>query len=149
MKNRTKLLLFSLLTLLEIIRDSRFPCHFDFHTLLLIRIVQKYYQFCRKVTTTGCTLFNDEWKKWKRFLTNGAEKLVRRRDRKASNEKSSLFVSPPVSSFIETYSWLSTQRNNVTARHDALYTIIIEPREPSAGGVNLDRTDNRIVCRLF
>lgn len=101
------------------------------------------------MTITGCTLFNDEWKKWKRFLTNGAEKLVRRRDRKASNEKSSLFVSPPVSSFIETYSWLSTRRNNVTARHDALYAIIIEPREPSAGGVNLDRPDNRIVCRLF
>ena len=117
----------------------------------MIGTVQKSYQFCQsaRMTIIGCTSFNDKWKKWKRFLTNGAEKLVRRRDRKASNEKSSLFVSPPVSSFIETYSWLSTRRNNVTARHDALYTIIIEPREPSAGGVNLDRPDNRIVCRLF
>lgn len=75
----------------------------------MIGTVQKCYQFCQsaRMTITGCTSFNDKWKKWKRFLTNGAEKLVRRRDRKASNEKSSLFVSPPVSSFIETYSWLS------------------------------------------
>ena len=98
----------------------------------------------RQLRNCDWTVTNSEM-----FLTNGKQRNCwTTRHREASNEKIivSRLVSPVsfffffffslffVFSFIETYSWLSTRRNNVTAQRVALYGIIIERREPSAGG---------------